>query len=38
MAEWAEVRSQNSPAKAKTCATIFAKVWQQPLELYAVVP
>ena len=25
-------------AKAKTCAAIFANVWQQPLELYAVVP
>jgi hypothetical protein len=32
------MRWQKSPAKAKTYATIYAKVWQQPIELYAVVP
>src|SRR6516225_3666753 len=25
--EWAHIRSQKSPAKAKTCATTFAKAW-----------
>jgi hypothetical protein len=38
VAEWAHMRLQKSPAKAKTYATIFAKVWQQPIEPYAVVP
>jgi hypothetical protein len=38
MTEWAHVRSQNPPAKAKTCATTFAKAWQQPIEPYVVVP
>ena len=35
MVEWAYVRSQKSSAKAKTYATSFAKVCQQPIELYA---
>jgi hypothetical protein len=38
VAEWAHMRLQKSPAKAKTYATIFAKVWQQPIEPYAVAP
>jgi hypothetical protein len=38
MAEWAYVRSQKSPAKAKTYATSFAKICQQLIELYALVP
>jgi hypothetical protein len=38
MVGWAYVRSQKSSAKAKTSATSFAKVCQQPIELYAVVP
>ena len=38
VAEWAYMRLQKSPAKAKTYATIFAKVWQQPIESYAVGP
>jgi hypothetical protein len=32
------MRLQKSPAKAKTYATIFAKVWQQSIEPHAVVP
>jgi hypothetical protein len=38
MAEWAYIRSQKFPAKAKTFATSFAKVCQQLIELYAIVP
>jgi hypothetical protein len=38
IAEWAHVRSQKSPTKAKTCATTFAKAWQQPIESYVVMP